>query len=261
MAQKKVKQVKQKENKGKDTSGRPSAEELAKIKAAAAAKKKANADAMKVKAKGGKGDAPQGNPSKGEAVLKEDAAPKIPKEAKAPKVKKNATAPAGDDTIAALDIRVGRIVKVWEVEGSDKLFGEEIDVGEEKPRQILSGLRQFYSLDQMMDRKILVICNLKSRKLNGVPSHGMVFCAKSEAGDKVEFVDPPASCEPGELVTFEGVPGEPISAAQVAKRKVLEKCFPDLKTNASKEATWKSVPFGTTHGVCTVPNLADAYIA
>ena len=44
-----------------------------------------------------------------------------------------------------VDIRVGKIVKVWEHEGSDKLFCEEIDVGEDKPRQIASGLRAYYN--------------------------------------------------------------------------------------------------------------------
>jgi len=237
--QKQVKEKKSKENAGGNSSNRPSEEELAKIREAKAAQKKANADAMKAKAKGG-----------------------AKEQQKAPASKETAKkASSGEHSIANVDIRVGQIVNVWEVEGSDKLYGEEIDVGEAEPRRICSGLRHFYTLEQMKGRKILVICNLKPRTMAGFKSHGMVFCAKSNDGQKVEFVDPPAACSPGDKVTFNGVEGEVMSPAQMNKFKVLEECFPLLKTNSAKEATWKGVVFNTAHGACTVPTLADSLIS
>jgi len=66
------------------------------------------------------------------------------------------------------------------VEGSDKLFGEKIDVGEAEPRTVCSGLRQFYQLEDLQDRNILVFCNLKPRKMGNTKSHGMVLCAEKE---------------------------------------------------------------------------------
>ena len=78
--------------------------------------------------------------------------------------------------ISRLDIRVGEITKAWEHEEADKLFCEEIDLGEEGgPRQIASGLRAHYSVDDLVGRKVLVLANLKSRKLVGFPSHGKNF--------------------------------------------------------------------------------------
>jgi methionine--tRNA ligase beta chain len=68
--------------------------------------------------------------------------------------------------------------KVWNHPDADKLFCEEINVGEENPRQIASGLRAHYSLEDMQDRKVLVVCNLKSSKIVGFVSEGMVLAAK-----------------------------------------------------------------------------------
>ena len=69
--------------------------------------------------------------------------------------------------------------KGWHHPEADKLFCEEIDVGEEDgPRQIASGLREHYTLDEMQDRKVLVVCNLKAAKIVGFNSNGMVLAAK-----------------------------------------------------------------------------------
>lgn len=117
--------------------------------------------------------------------------------AKKPKAPKPAKAPAADPNqpeITKLDIRVGKIVKVWKHETADKLYCEEIDVGEDAPRQIASGLVHHYSLEQMQDARVLVLCNLKPRNLVGFRSHGMVMCAAvplEDGKEKVAFVTPP----------------------------------------------------------------------
>lgn len=67
--------------------------------------------------------------------------------------------------ISALDIRVGQIIKAWPHESADKLYCEEINPGEDKLRLIASGLRPFYSLEEMQNQRVLVLCNLKSRNL------------------------------------------------------------------------------------------------
>jgi methionine--tRNA ligase beta chain len=79
--------------------------------------------------------------------------------------------------ISALDIRVGQIIKVWPHPEAEKLYCEEIDVGEAQPRQIASGLRPFYETSELENRRVIVLCNLKKRNLVGFASHGMVLCA------------------------------------------------------------------------------------
>ena len=62
-----------------------------------------------------------------------------------------------------VDIRVGKIVEVWNHPKADKLYCEKIDCGEGEPREIASGLREHYSLEEMQGKRLLVICNLKVR--------------------------------------------------------------------------------------------------
>jgi tRNA-binding EMAP/Myf-like protein len=101
---------------------------------------------------------------------------------------------------------------VWVGDCLNKLFCEQVNMGEETgPRAIASGLRNFYSLKDMQDRKVLVVCSLKSAKVVGFASNGMVLAAKSEDGTKVELVDPPAAAI-GEHVYVDGLSGEPVSS-------------------------------------------------
>ena len=103
-----------------------------------------------------------------------------------------------------MDIRVGKITKVWRHKDSEKLFCEEVDVGEDEPRQIASGLQPFFEEGDLQDRKVLVLCNLKARKLAGFPSHGMVLCSGNEDHSAVKFVDAPVDAKIGERVWWGG---------------------------------------------------------
>ena len=127
------------------------------------------------------------------------------------KEEKTPTAPSGEIDISKLDIRVGVITKAWEHPEADTLFCEEIDIGEDRgPRQIASGLRAHYNVDDLVGQRVLVLANLKARKLVGFPSHGMVMCASNEDGSKVQFVEPPESTTVGERIVVEGFEGEPV---------------------------------------------------
>ena len=128
----------------------------------------------------------------------------------AKKEKKEEGVPAAVEVdISKLDIRVGTITKAWEHEEADRLYCEEIDVGEGTPRLICSGLREHYSLSELEGKKVLVLANLKTRKMVGVPSHGMVLCAFTDDDGTVKFVDPPEGAPNGARVVTEGYDGEP----------------------------------------------------
>jgi methionine--tRNA ligase beta chain len=174
------------------------------------------------------------------------------------KEKKQATAPSSRDNIdiSKLDIRVGMITKAWEHGEADKLFCEEIDIGEaDGPRQIASGLREHYNLADLEGQRVLVLANLKTRKMMGFASHGMVLCAASNDG-KVQLLEPPEDAIVGERVMVDGFDGEPATENQVIKKKMLDAIFPDLQTNADGIATYKGVPLLTSAGPCkpTFPN-------
>jgi methionine--tRNA ligase beta chain len=166
------------------------------------------------------------------------------------------TASATD--FSKLDVRVGIITKAWEHPEADKLYCEEIDIGEDQPRQIASGLRAHYKLEELQGQRVLVLSNLKARRLVGFASHGMVLCAS--ANDIVKFVEPPEGAAIGERVTVERYDGEPATENQVLKKKMIESIFPDLATNAAGIATYKGLPLSTSAGPCR-STLVNAEIA
>jgi aminoacyl tRNA synthase complex-interacting multifunctional protein 1 len=166
--------------------------------------------------------------------------------------------------IMALDIRVGKIIKAWPHETADKLYCEEIDLGNGEVRNIASGLRPFYKVEDLQDRIVLVLCNLKKRTLVGFPSHGMVLCASNVDHSAVEFVVPPPNTPLGERVVFDGLdptaPPEPDT--KVAKKKMFESLAPDLRTNDTGAVVWKSHVATTSAGTVVALNgMANASVS
>lgn len=158
--------------------------------------------------------------------------------------------------ITALDIRVGLVKRVWEHEEADKLYCEEIDVGEDEPRMIASGLKNYLKAEDIESRKVLVLCNLKKRNLVGFPSHGMVLCASNEDHTDVRLVNPPVDATVGERVTipdfdFESEEGAPYAENKVGKKKIVEKLAPYLLTSEYGVPEFLGRPFMTSAGVCT----------
>ncbi|KAL0037121.1 hypothetical protein WJX79_001503 [Trebouxia sp. C0005] len=190
-----------------------------------------------------------------EATLpKQDGASKQQKGKEAPAAAKK----AGDDpTIDMLDIRIGQIVSVKQHPNADSLYVEEVDLGEDKPRQIVSGLVKFVSVEQMQNRRVVVVTNLKPAKMRDVMSYGMVLCASNDAHDQVEPILPPEGVPLGEKVSFEGYEAEP-EAQLNPKKKIFEKISPDLKTGADGTAQYKSAPFMTSKGpvISTLSNAS-----
>jgi len=167
--------------------------------------------------------------------------------------------------ITSLDIKVGRITKVWEHPEADKLYCEEIDVGEDEPRMIASGLKPFMKTEDMEGRKVLVLCNLKARKMLGFASHGMVLCASNEDHTDVKFVSPPIDAKIGERVTvpgfnFEGEAGAPMKENPMGKKKIFDKLAPFLVTSKYGVPEFLGRPFMTSAGVCTSP-ISDGNVA
>ena len=160
--------------------------------------------------------------------------------------------------ITALDIRAGRITRVWSHEGSEKLFCEEINVGKAEPRLVASGLRPYMSAEDLDGRLVLVLCNLKERKLAGFPSHGMVLCASSEDRTAVRLVGVPVDARVGERVTVPGVVdvsegAAPFAENKIGKQKVFEKIAPFLRTGKYGVPEFCGRPLLTSAGVCTSP--------
>ncbi len=85
------------------------------------------------------------------------------------------------DDFAKLQFQVGTIIKCEEVPKSKKLLCSQVKIGSEV-KQIVSGIKQHYSAEEMVGKKVMVLVNLKSATLAGVLSEGMLLCAEDAEG-------------------------------------------------------------------------------
>ena len=81
------------------------------------------------------------------------------------------------DDFAKVDLRVGQVLSAERIPKADKLLLMKVDIGEEQPRQILAGIAQYYEPEKLVGRKVVIVANLKPRKLRGLESQGMVVAA------------------------------------------------------------------------------------
>jgi methionyl-tRNA synthetase len=79
-------------------------------------------------------------------------------------------------------LKIGTIVEAEEVPKSKKLLKLQVDLGEGKNRQILAGIKEFYSAESLVGTQACVVANLKPAKLMGMMSEGMLLAAKDESG-------------------------------------------------------------------------------
>ncbi|XP_036741106.2 tyrosine--tRNA ligase, cytoplasmic isoform X2 [Manis pentadactyla] len=161
-----------------------------------------------------------------------------------------------------LDIRVGKVISVDKHPEADSLYVEKIDVGEAEPRTVVSGLVQFVPKEELQDRLVVVLCNLKPQKMRGVESQGMLLCASIEGtSHKVEPLDPPAGSAPGERVFVKGYEkGQPDEELK-PKKKVFEKLQADFKISEECIAQWKQSNFMTKLGNISCKSLKGGSIS
>jgi methionyl-tRNA synthetase len=98
------------------------------------------------------------------------------------------------DEFARMDLRIARVLEVEKVEGSKNLLKIQIDIGSEK-RQIVAGIAQQYSPEDLQGKDIVVIVNLKPAKIRGIESNGMLLAA--EEGEDVVLVVPDRKIDVG----------------------------------------------------------------
>ena len=86
------------------------------------------------------------------------------------------------DDFEKLQFQVGEIIKCEAVAKSKKLLCSQVKIGSQT-KQIVSGIRKYYSPEEMVGKKVMVLVNLKPAKLAGVLSEGMLLCAEDAEGN------------------------------------------------------------------------------
>ncbi|KDN36958.1 hypothetical protein RSAG8_10492, partial [Rhizoctonia solani AG-8 WAC10335] len=183
-----------------------------------------------------------------------------------------AAADAGDPVPSMIDLRVGKIVHVEKHPDADGLYVEKIDLGEpEGPRTVVSGLVNYIPIEQMRDRTLIAVCNLKPANMRGVKSSAMVLCATHKDGKDhgIEIVAPPEGSKPGDRVYFEGekfAGAQPLSQLN-PKKKIFETIQPGFTTLESRECAWVDPVTKSVHkivserGVCAAPSFVGASLS
>jgi methionine--tRNA ligase beta chain len=96
-----------------------------------------------------------------------------------------------------LEIRVGKVLSAEKIEGADRLLRLEVDFGDEK-RQIVSGIAEFYKVENLEGKEFIFLVNLEHRKFKGIESQGMILAADDD-GNPV-LLQPEKEVSVGSLV-------------------------------------------------------------
>jgi methionyl-tRNA synthetase len=103
------------------------------------------------------------------------------------------------EDFAKLDLRVGTVVSVAPVPGADRLYAVGVDIGEAEPRSVVAGLAEHFRPEELTGRQVVLVANLKPRKLRGVLSHGMILAVKHAEG--LALLGPSRAVAPGDRVS------------------------------------------------------------
>lgn len=92
------------------------------------------------------------------------------------------------DDFAKIEFKIGVIKECIKHPNADKLLVFQIDLGEEKPRQIISSIAEFYRPEDVINKRVVVVTNLKKAKFRGMESDGMLMCASLPNDENVELL-------------------------------------------------------------------------
>ncbi len=101
------------------------------------------------------------------------------------------------DDFAKLDIRVATVVEASAIEGADKLLKLTLEVGELGQRTVASGIKPWYTPEELVGKQVLYLANLEPRTIRGVESQGMIIAAGS---DDVALIHPDKALPNGDIV-------------------------------------------------------------
>jgi methionyl-tRNA synthetase len=98
-----------------------------------------------------------------------------------------------------LDLRVGTVVNVERHPDADRLLLVRVDIGEDEPRQVVAGLAEFFTPEDLAGRQVVMVANLKPRKLRKQLSQGMILAVKKDDG--MELLSASGPVAPGAKVS------------------------------------------------------------
>jgi len=165
----------------------------------------------------------------------------------------------GADNSWRLNVVVGKIksVRKHKTEG-DRMYVTEIDCGEEKARSVVMGVVSFSSEEDLKDRIVMVIINVKAAQVKGEFSNGRVLVATSSDKTKKEIVNIPNGAKIGERIKLGNSQNPPDAAIS---NKNMHKILKALHTSSKGVAQYAELDFLTSAGPCTAPSIIGGTLA
>ncbi len=148
------------------------------------------------------------------------------------------------DPFSMVDLRVAKILSVENHPNADRLYIMDIDVGALGRRRIVAGIKQYYTMDELRDRNIVIVSNLKPAKIRGVESNAMLLAAEDRNGRVVLLT--PGDVKPGTPVTIEGIPSQPVKALEFSDFQKIS-----MIVDEEQKITYRGKPLVTVAGPVT----------
>ncbi len=165
------------------------------------------------------------------------------------------------DNFKDIDLRVAKVVKIINMEGSDKLYHCWVDIGEENLREIGCGLRQYgVSMEEFTKLPIVVFANLKPKKLASIMSNGMILSCQDPESKEFELIRPSINSKPGDNVFLEGTEPKDKPSDFLSANK-FQKALPLLKTTDDLVASFDGIKLRTVDDLVKVDKFKNAPIS
>lgn len=103
------------------------------------------------------------------------------------------------EQFARVDMRIARVIEAGYVEGADRLLKLRLDLGGDE-REVFAGIRSAYRPEDLVERLVVVVANLKPRKMRFGTSQGMIL-ASGPGGSDIFLLSPDSGAKPGMKVT------------------------------------------------------------
>lgn len=137
-----------------------------------------------------------------------------------------------------LDLRVGLITEVTAHSTSERHYVEKVDIGKGETLEMVMEHQPYFSEEELLNRKVVVLCNLKTVKVVRSKSTGMILAVANTKG-QVELLDPAPEAEVGERVYASGEElVDPVTPIQMKKNKVWETVNKGIMTNKKLEVMY-----------------------
>ena len=161
------------------------------------------------------------------------------------------------DPFVPLNLCVGRVTRIWKHPTKDRLYCQEVSIGAET-YQIASGLVGLVSESALLDSLVVVLTNLKPRRMGDFISRGMLLCASCEG--VVEPLRPPAGAKPGDAISIPGLNPDPLPELP-PKKTYWEQASERMLVSSTGEITYDNQPLQSAAGPIVAPTLRRGKIS